>query len=129
MAILAESVEGAGRSRVQRVRCRQDRARGAAPVINALVSAAFAVRVCDLRASTRRGADVALARQIAMYLAHTAIGMSYAEVGRAFVRDRTTVAHACRLIEERRERPLLQAMLSELECALSRIGVASEAAL
>jgi chromosomal replication initiation ATPase DnaA len=38
-----------------------------------------------------------------MYLAHVACGLSLTEVGRLFARDRTTVAHACGLIEDRRD--------------------------
>jgi chromosomal replication initiation ATPase DnaA len=42
--------------------------------------------------------------------------MNLREVGHAFGRDRTTVAHACRVIEERRDEPGLEALLSRLEC-------------
>jgi chromosomal replication initiation ATPase DnaA len=52
-----------------------------------------------------------------MYLAHVAFGLSLSEVGRAFGRDRTTAAHACRLIEERRDDPEVDAILSPLEGA------------
>ena len=34
---------------------------------------------------------VAVARQLAMYLMHVALGWQYAEVGQFFGRDRTTV--------------------------------------
>jgi hypothetical protein len=57
----------------------------------------------ELRAPTRSRADVAFARQIAMYLAHTKFGIPYAEVGEYFNRDRTTVAHACQLVEDKRD--------------------------
>jgi hypothetical protein len=52
-----------------------------------------------------------------MYLAHVAFGLSYSEVGRAFGRDRTTAAHACRLIEDRRDEPPVDALLGALEHA------------
>ena len=55
-----------------------------------------------------------------MYLAHVTFGLSYAEVGRAFGRDRTTAAHACRLIEDRREDPDLDTALADLEHVLRR---------
>ncbi len=57
----------------------------------------------ELTALTRSSPDIAFARQIAMYLAHTKFGISYAQVGAYFQRDRSTVAHACRLIEESRD--------------------------
>ena len=69
--------------------------------LETVVAATFAVPVIDLRAGSRGSAAVAFARQSAMYLAHIAFGLSYAEVGRMFGRDRTTAAYACRLVEER----------------------------
>jgi chromosomal replication initiation ATPase DnaA len=84
-------------------------------------SAAFGVPAAELIAGTRRSAGTALARQSAMYLAHVAFGLSYSEVGQAFGRDRTTAAHACRLIEQRREEAALDALLGSLESACARI--------
>ena len=80
-------------------------------------AAAFAVPVGELIAASRRPPYIAFARQSAMYLAHVSFGLSYAEVGRAFGRDRTTAAYACRLIEDRREDPAIDAMLGSLENA------------
>lgn len=57
-----------------------------------------------LLTDVRRGRRaIARARQIAMYLCHVVYGCSHAEVGRAFGRDRTTVAYACALIEDMRD--------------------------
>src|SRR5262245_42837962 len=61
-------------------------------------AAAFAVPVGELIAPSRRPPYIAFARQSAMYLAHVSFGLSYAEVGRAFGRHRTTAAYACQLI-------------------------------
>ena len=80
-------------------------------------AAAFAVPVGELVASSRRSPYIAFARQSAMYLAHVTCGLSYSEVGRAFGRDRTTAAHACRLIEDRRDDPAVDAVLGSLENA------------
>ena len=88
--------------------------------ISAAVAAAFTVPLDELRARTRRRAPVALARQSAMYLAHVALGLSLSEVGRAFGRDRTTAAHACRRIEDQRRDVRLDTTLAELEHALRR---------
>jgi len=57
-----------------------------------------------------------------MYLAHVALGLNYSDVGRAFGRDRTTAAHACRIVEDRRTDPGLDARLASLEHLLSRGG-------
>jgi chromosomal replication initiation ATPase DnaA len=97
----------------------------AAEIINAAVAATFTVPLAELHAPTRRGATVALARQSAMYLAHVAYGLNFTEVGRAFGRDRTTAAHACRLIEDRRAEAGLDTTLAELEHALRRNLVAT----
>jgi chromosomal replication initiation ATPase DnaA len=82
------------------------------------VAAVFDVEVEDLRAATRRSARAAFARQVAMYLAHVVCGLSLTEVGLIFARDRTTVAHACELIEDRRDEPELDARLEHLERAV-----------
>lgn len=89
-------------------------------LINVAVAAAFTVPVRELRAASRRRAPVALARQSAMYLAHVTLGLTFTEVGRVFGRDRTTAAHACRKIEDRRTELQLDAALAELEHALRR---------
>lgn len=87
-------------------------------IVEAAITAAFAVPVQELRAATRGTAPIAFARQSAMYLAHVALGLSYSDVGRAFGRDRTTAAYACRRVEERREDPCIDATLGALEQAL-----------
>ncbi|GLK74244.1 chromosomal replication initiator DnaA [Ancylobacter dichloromethanicus] len=45
----------------------------------------------------------ASARALAMYLAHVGLGLPMTRVATGFGRHRSTVAHACRRIEERRE--------------------------
>jgi chromosomal replication initiation ATPase DnaA len=84
-------------------------------------AAAFAVPIEEIGAPTRRSPNVALARQSAMYLAHVAFGLTLREVGRAFGRDRTTAAHACRLIENRRDDPAVDAILGALESACAAL--------
>ena len=69
---------------------------------------------------SRGRAPTAHARQLAMYLAHTALGRSLKEVGEVFGRDRTTVSYACALIEDMRDDPLFDAEVAALE---SRIEV------
>ena len=56
-----------------------------------------------------------------MYLAHVTFGLSYSEIARAFGRDRTTAAHACRLVEERWDDPAVDAVLGSLEDACSAL--------
>lgn len=68
-----------------------------------------------LRHAYRGGAEVAFARQVAMYLAHVACGLTYGRAAQLYGRDRTTAAHACRMVEERRDDPTFDRILDLLE--------------
>lgn len=83
-----------------------------------LVAAARGLSITALMGPDRGKAEVALARQLAMYLMHTHYSRIYAEVGRFFDRDRTTVSHACGLIEELREDVAFDDSVSRLEAQL-----------
>lgn len=79
------------------------------------VALAFGVPPDELRARSRCCAQVAFARQSAMYLAHIVLGLNYREVGELFRRDRTTAAHACRRVEDGRDDPAIDIRLDMLE--------------
>lgn len=83
-----------------------------------VVAQVFALSPSDLMHATRGRAGVALARQTAMYLAHVVGGQSLTDIGTHFHRDRTTVAHACRLIEARRDDPSFDRVVELLEWVL-----------
>jgi chromosomal replication initiation ATPase DnaA len=83
--------------------------------IEAAVAPAFNVEISDLRLRTRGAPASALARQSAIYLAHVSLGIGLASVAAAFARHRSTAAHACRQIEDRRDDPSFDAMLVALE--------------
>lgn len=83
-----------------------------------LAAREFDVPVPLLETETRGRADAAFARQVAMYLAHTVFGLSQAQVADRFGRDRTTVRHACALVEDRRDDPRTLARLRRLETTL-----------
>jgi chromosomal replication initiation ATPase DnaA len=91
-------------------------------LMEAVTAAAFAVPVDDLRAPSRRTAAVAFARQSAMYLAHVVLRLSFSTIGRLFHRDRTTAAHACQLVEKRRDDPAIDRLLDMLEGVCSEIA-------
>ena len=91
-------------------------------LMEAAVAAAFAVPVDELRAPSRRPAGIAFARQSAMYLAHVALGLPCNTVGQIFRRDRTTAAHACQLVELRRDDPAIDRLLDMLEGVCSDIA-------
>jgi len=84
----------------------------------AIVAAAFGLRAEHLTGESRGSATIAFARQVAMYLAHTRLGLPYLAAGASFGRDRTTAAHACRKVEERREDPRVDSILDCLERAV-----------
>ena len=88
------------------------------PTAVAVVAQVFEVAPTELMRNTRGRAGIALARQIAMYLAHVVGGETLTEIGEHFRRDRTTVAHACRLVEARRDDPHFDRVLQLLEWAL-----------
>jgi len=82
------------------------------------VAAVSRVPATKLRSPRRGRRSIALARQTAMYLAHVVFGLTLTRVGICFGRDRTTVRHACALIEDRRDDPALEFALSALEAGL-----------
>lgn len=93
------------------------------------VSAITRVPAAMLRTPRRGRRPIALARQTAMYLAHVAFGLTFTRVGICFGRDRTTVRHACALIEDRRDDPALEFALSALEAGLLALSGSLAAAL
>jgi chromosomal replication initiation ATPase DnaA len=90
----------------------EDRARG----VLAMALAGYALDVpLAAIADADRSTAAALARNLAMYLAYVAFGMSLGRVARAFGRDRSTISHACKIIEDRRDDPRFDRWLESLE--------------
>jgi len=87
-------------------------------VIELAVTRVFDVDQAQLCAYSRGVARAAHARQVAMYLGHVACRLSLTDVGRMFGRDRTTVAHACAVIEDARDDPAFDRALDLLEWAV-----------
>lgn len=73
-----------------------------------------------LMSPTRSRSKIAAARQLAMYLCHVLLELNMTEVGRYFGRDRTTVSHACVLIEDAREDVAVDAEIQALEDRILR---------
>jgi hypothetical protein len=77
-------------------------------------------RVSSLALRSRgRAATISLARQTAMYLAHVAFRLSFTQVGHLFGRDRTTVAHACGVVEDLRDDQAIDRALTILTAILT----------
>jgi len=79
----------------------------------------YSVSPYEMRTRGRGARRIAFARQVSMYLAHVAGGLPQAEVGRLFARDRTTVAHACMVVEDRRDDPAFDQTMAILEFAMT----------
>lgn len=83
-----------------------------------LVALATAIGRGELQKASRGEAAAALGRQIAMYLCHVSYGFSLAKVGQLFGREKSTVGHAVRQIEDMRERVRFDDWLTQLEAML-----------
>jgi chromosomal replication initiation ATPase DnaA len=94
-------------------------------VLEQIVSGVFTVRSVDLWSETRGRPRAAFARQVAMYLAHVAWGLSLTEVGQVFARDRTTVAYACCRVEDLRDDAAFDRSLELLEGVLRTLSWSS----
>ena len=85
------------------------------------VAAYFRLSPSDLL-SSKRGKEVASARQIAMYICREMTGLPLASIGQAFGgRDHTTVIHACQKIsEEMTEKRMVYDQVSAISARLRR---------
>ena len=59
-----------------------------------------------------------VARQVAIYLAHVALGVPLGTTARQFRRHRSSAAFACRQVEDRRDEPAFDVALADLELAI-----------
>ncbi|MFQ0814916.1 hypothetical protein AVM02_05685 [Brucella anthropi] len=80
-----------------------------------LLVAMFGVSGTELRSPLRCRREVARVRQIGMYVAHTVFGLAMRDVAAGFARDRTTVMHACHLVEDMRDDTEFDAIVSTFE--------------
>ncbi len=103
--------------RLRRDRYEQQQTAAKCRCLEAVVAAAFRLPPSELRLPSRGEAPIAFARQVAMYVAHVWFALSLTEVGRRFDRDRTTVAHACRVVEDRRDDPRIDRVVAAIESA------------
>ena len=88
---------------------------GEADIIEQAVLRAFSLKISSLRSHNRGRAEIAFARQVAIYVAHVQLGLTLTEAARMFGRDRTTAAHACRTVEDRRDDRLIDLKLEAIE--------------
>jgi hypothetical protein len=92
-----------------------------------LLAAIFNVSGRELRSPGRCGKPVARVRQVGMYVAHVTLGLTMTQVGRGFGRDRSTVLHACHLVEDMRDETEFDRIVGTVEriaeAAFSRYGI------
>jgi chromosomal replication initiation ATPase DnaA len=80
-----------------------------------IASALFSVPSKELRKPGRTAISVSRVRQIAMYVAHVVLRLTMGEVGVGFGRDRTTVHHACQVVEDMRDDAEFDRMVQVIE--------------
>ena len=94
-----------------------DRAR--ARLVVSAVAMEFSVPEMSLASRQKGTHQVSYARQVAMYLMRCVFGSTKQRIAEVFERHYTTVSHACRLIEDHRDDPVLDAKILRLENFLS----------
>lgn len=80
-----------------------------------IAAAMFNVSGRDLRGPGRSRLEVSRVRQIAMYVSHVILGLNMTDIGNGFGRDRTTVMHACHVVEDMRDDEEFDAIVSFFE--------------
>lgn len=83
-----------------------------------VVSYALGVPAETIVDDARGNAQTAFARQLAMYLCHVVFELSLSRVAAAFGRDRSTVAHACHAVEDRRDADHFDLWVGSLEAMM-----------
>ncbi|MEO0327267.1 MAG: helix-turn-helix domain-containing protein [Pseudomonadota bacterium] len=96
-------------------------------ITNRLVALTLNVNVHDLVQCYRGNQATSRARQVSCYLMHTILSMSLVEIAKAYRKDRTTIGHACRLVEDLRDNPKFDQTLVELEETLKIVASLSMA--
>lgn len=79
----------------------------------------------DLLSPTRGSPQNAFARQLAMYITHVGFGISVSRVATAFARDRSTITHACHLIEDKRDDNEFDMFVDRLEECINNVPIFS----
>ncbi|SNY92778.1 dnaA protein helix-turn-helix [Cohaesibacter sp. ES.047] len=90
-------------------------------LVDQLVARTFRMPRSALHAGTRCRKSVAFARQVAMYLGHVCLSYPLKDIASHYGRDRTTVAYACRVVEDRREEEGVELLINSMESALETI--------
>ncbi len=87
----------------------------------AVLACAFGVSRRALMQARREDPRAVFARQVGLYLLHVVFSLPMQTVGQICGKDRTTVAHACRRVEDCREDAAFDAFMHDLELAVSAL--------
>ena len=88
-----------------------------------ITAALFNVPSKEIRKAGRTTLGISRVRQVAMYVAHVVLKLNMTDIGRAFARDRTTVLYACHLVEDLRDDPDFDRIITMTErVALAAFG-------
>lgn len=94
---------------------REDEVREICEGMQDILSACFSMPGKEIRSLERCRNEVSRVRQIGMYVTHVVVGLTMLEVGKGFQRDRSTVAHACHVIEDLRDDPAFERIIHMVE--------------
>jgi len=86
----------------------------------AAVALEFGVPELNLTTRRKGPAEVCFARQISMYLLHVIFNINLTRTAQIFLRDRSTVSHACNVVEDSRDDDIFNTKLERLEGFLSQ---------
>jgi chromosomal replication initiation ATPase DnaA len=113
-----QSVQAIARSWYESRRAREPECGIAVRFMIRLVAYATGCTQRELLSPFRGSPNVARARQIAIYLLHTRLSVRIGDIAALFRRDRTTVAHTCRQVEDSRDDPATDDFITGLESML-----------
>lgn len=84
-------------------------------LVVATVCLEFGLTETDMKNPKQQDRHLRFARQVAMYLANVLYEMNHSLLGERFDKDRSTVSHACKVVEESREDPVFDLKIIKLE--------------
>lgn len=88
-------------------------------IVEEFVASAYRIDRLRLQPEFQRARTSVFPRQVVMYLLHVVGGLSLTNIGRLYGLDRRTVAQACATVEDARDEPRLDRVLSLLEEAMT----------
>ncbi len=84
-------------------------------IVIGAVSLEFGLTELDITRPRKQSPHLRFARQVAMYLSHVVYELNHTHVANLFNKDRSTVSHACKVVEESRDDAVFDMKLIRLE--------------